>query len=99
TGASLCVCALRHGLGDSGGLAGGRATSFLYDANSNQTALVDDRGGVTRWAFDSHDRKISQTYHDGSTETFVFDLASDVVQYVDCNGSTFTNTWDPMGRK
>ncbi len=38
-------------------------------------------------------------YHDGSTEQFVFDLASDVVQFTDCNGSKFTNTWDPMGRK
>jgi len=55
--------------------------------------MVDDRGGVTRWAFDSHDRKKSMTYHDGSTETFVIDLASDVVTYTDENGSVFSNTW------
>ncbi len=82
-----------------GQIAGSIQTSWEYDANSNQTAMVDDRGGVTRWVFDSHDRKISMTYHDGSTEIFVYDLASDVVQFIDCNGSRFTNTWDPMGRK
>ncbi len=82
-----------------GQIAGSIQTSLEYDGNSNQIAMVDDRGGVTRWAFDSHDRKISQTLHDGSTEIFVYDLASDVVQYTDCNGSKFTNTWDPMSRK
>ena len=30
---------------------------------------------------------------------FVYDLASDVVTYIDENGSVFTNTWGPMGRK
>ena len=82
-----------------GQIAGSIQASFEYDGNSNQIAMVDDRGGITRWAFDSHDRKTSMTYHDGSTEQFVFDLASDVVQFTDCNGSKFTNTWDPMGRK
>jgi len=42
-----------------GQIAGSIATSFEYDGNSNQIAMVDDRGGVTRWAFDSHDRKTS----------------------------------------
>ena len=82
-----------------GQIAGSIQTSLEYDGNSNQIAMVDDRGGVTRWAFDSHDRKTSMTYHDGSTESFVYDLASDVVQFTDCNGSKFTNTWDPMNRK
>ena len=61
--------------------------------------MVDDRGGVTRWAFDSHDRKVSMTYHDGSTEIFAYNTADSVVQFTDCNGSMFTNTWDPMSRK
>ncbi len=82
-----------------GQIAGSIQTSLEYDANSNQIAMVDDRGGVTRWAFDSHDRKISMTYHDGSTEIFAYNTADNVVQFTDCNGSNFTNTWDPMGRK
>jgi YD repeat-containing protein len=38
-----------------GQIAGSIQTSFEYDGNSNQIAMVDDRGGITRWAFDSHD--------------------------------------------
>ena len=45
------------------------------------------------------DRKISETYQDGSSREFVYDLASDVVTYTDENGSVFSNTWDCMGRK
>ncbi len=82
-----------------GQIAGSIQTSLEYDANFNQIAMVDDRGGVTRWAFDSHDRKTSMTYHDGSTESFTYNTASNVVQFTDCNGSKFTNTWDPMTRK
>jgi YD repeat-containing protein len=59
-----------------GQIAGSIQTSLEYDANSNQIAMVDDRGGVTRWAFDSHDRKISMTYHDGSTEMLAYNGCS-----------------------
>ena len=38
-----------------GQIAGSIQTSFEYDGNSNQIAMVDDRGGITRWALDSHD--------------------------------------------
>ncbi len=82
-----------------GQIAGSIQTSLEYDGNSNQIAMVDDRGGVTRWAFDSHDRKTSMTYHDGSTESFTYNTASNVVQFTDCNGSKFTNTWDPRSQK
>ncbi len=56
-------------------------------------------GGDTSYACDSHDRKTAVTYHYGSIETFAFDLASDLIQYFNCNGFTFLNSWDVMGRK
>ena len=74
-------------------------TAMKYDSNGNLTQLTDDRGGDTSYAYDSHDRKTAATYHDGSAETFAFDLASDLIQYVNCNGFTFLNSWDVMGRK
>jgi|GEM_PF-4657103 len=40
------------------------------------------------------DRRVSETYQDGSSKEFVYDLASDVVTYTDENGSVFSNTWD-----
>ncbi len=61
--------------------------------------LVDSNSGTTVWAFDTLDRAVSETYQDGSIKKFSFDYANDVVEYTDCNGSVFTNTWDCMGRK
>ena len=49
---------------------------------------------MTRQAFDTLDRKISETYQDGSSREFVYDLANDVVTYTDENGSVFSNIWD-----
>ena len=74
-------------------------TQFGFDGNGNQIRLVDSNSGTTVWAFDTLDRKISETYQDGSSREFVYDSANDVVTYTDCNGSKFTNTWDPMSRK
>jgi YD repeat-containing protein len=45
------------------------------------------------------DRETVMTFHDGSTRTRVYDEANDVVTYTDENGSVFTNTYDPNGRK
>jgi RHS repeat-associated protein len=39
------------------------------------------------------------TFHDGSIRTSVYDEANDVVMYTDENGSVFSNTFDPLGRK
>ncbi|MGC9260820.1 MAG: RHS repeat-associated core domain-containing protein [Phycisphaerae bacterium] len=61
--------------------------------------MVGNRCGTTVWAFDTLDRKISETYQDGSSREFVYDLANDVVTYTDENGSVSSNTWDCMGRK
>ncbi len=33
------------------------------------------------------------------SESFTYNTASNVVQFTDCNGSKFSNTWDPMSRK
>ncbi len=69
-------------------------TQFGFDGNGNQIRLVDSNSGTTIWAFDTLDRKISETYQDGSSREFVYDLANDVVTYTDENGSVFSNTWD-----
>ena len=58
---------------------------------------MDSNSGTTVWAFDALDRGVGETYQDGSSKTFVFDYANDVVQYTDCNGSVFYNTCDCWG--
>lgn len=37
------------------------------------------------------------TFQDGSTRTSAYDLAGDVIQYTDENGSVFANTYDCLG--
>lgn len=67
-----------------------------FDGNSNLVRLVDNNGGTTVWAFDSHDRQISETYQDNSRRSYASDTANDVVSYTDANGSAFVNAWDAM---
>ena len=55
--------------------------------------------GTTTWNYDTLDRQTVMTFHDGSTRTNRLDLASDLIGYVDENGSVFANTFDVLGRK
>ncbi len=83
-------------------LPGGGAsivTTMILDGNGRQTQLIDDRGDVTLFAYDTLDREVTMTFHDGSTRTSVYDEAGDVVTFTDENGSQFTNTFDALGRK
>ncbi len=74
-------------------------TTSILDGNGRLTQLIDDRGDVTLFQFDTLDRQTTMTFHDGSTRTSVFDEAGDVVTYTDENGSVFSNTFDALGRK
>ncbi len=74
-------------------------TSMLYDGNSRVRQLVDDKGSITLWTYDSLNRQTVMTFHDGSTRVNDYDEASDVIEYTDENGSVFTNTFDAKGRK
>jgi RHS repeat-associated protein len=79
--------------------AGAIVTTLILDGNSRQTQLIDDRGNVTRWEFDTLDRETAMIFHDGSTRTSQYDEASDVVVYIDENSTRFNNTFDALSRK
>ncbi len=83
-------------------LPGGGAsvvTTLILDGNGRKTQLIDDRNDITLFAYDTMDREVTMTFHDGSTRTNVYDEADDVVTFTDENGSQFTNTFDSLGRK
>ena len=70
-------------------LPGGGAsitTTMLLNGNGRQTQLIDDRGNVTLFAYDTMDREVQMTFHDGSTRESVYDEAGDVVTFTDENG-------------
>ena len=56
-------------------------TTLILDGNGRQTQLIDDRGDITLFAYDTLDREVTMTFHDGSTRTNVYDEAGDVVTY------------------
>jgi YD repeat-containing protein len=74
-------------------------TTTFYDANSRVKRLVDDRGDVTDYEYDTLDRETVMRFHDGSTRVRVYNEASDVIRFTDENGSVFDNTFDALGRK
>ena len=81
------------------GSDGAIVTTFLLDGNGRQTQLIDDRGDITLFEYDTLDREVKMIFHDGSTRTSVYDEAGDVTSFTDENGSVFQNTFDALGRK
>ena len=81
------------------GSAGSIVTTMTFDANSRMTQLVDDNGNPTRFTYDTLDRETVMAFQDGSKRVRTYNTAGDVVSYKDENGSVFTNTFDPLGRK
>jgi len=76
----------------------GVRTLRILDANGRTSQLVDDRGATTLYTYDTLDRQVSMQFQDGSTRTTTYNAASDVVQYVDENGSVFDYVQDALGR-
>ena len=64
-------------------------TRSVYDGNARLTQLVDDRGGTTTYTYDTLDRRIVMTFHDGSTRVTEYNAAGDVIRYTDENGTKF----------
>ncbi len=81
------------------GSDGAIVTTFLLDGNGRQTQLIDDRGNITLFEYDTEDREVKMIFHDGSTRTSVYDEAGDLVTFTDENRSVFQNTFDALGRK
>ena len=71
----------------------------ILDGNGRQTQLIDDRGDITLFEYDTLDREVKMIFHDGSTRSSVYDEAGDVTGFTDENGSLFANTFDALGRK
>ena len=60
-------------------------TQMDYDKNDNLTQLTDTKGNITRWNYDTLDRSISKTFHDGTSENYNY-------QYLAANTAPTTLT-------
>ncbi|NNM87704.1 MAG: hypothetical protein HKL95_04205, partial [Phycisphaerae bacterium] len=57
---------LRAGGGGANEITNTVVTQQSFDGNGNQVRPVDNNGGTTVLAYDSHGRKITETYQDGA---------------------------------
>jgi|GEM_PF-1310882 len=73
-------------------------SASLFDANGRTLQLVDARGSVTKFEYDSADRRKQVSYHDGSTCVCTYNLAGDLATYTDANGTIGNRTFDALGR-
>ncbi len=73
--------------------------STAFDGNSRVSRLIDDRGAVTTYGYDTLDRQVTLVYNDGATLLSEYDLASDVTRFTDANGSVLESVFDPLGAK
>lgn len=80
-----------------------RRVSYSYDANYNQTSIVeaDTRSAAKRTTsrqYDANDRLTQETQPDGSTQKFTYDARGSIATQVAPNGALTKFAYDPYGR-
>jgi RHS repeat-associated protein len=72
--------------------------SQTWDDSHRLVAREDPNGNVTRYAYDSLNRPTTETFADGTTSTFEYDVHDNVVSKEDANGTILTTTYDGLER-
>lgn len=79
--------------------ADGQVTvKYVYDGNDRLTALIDDNGNTTTYAYDALDRRVLKTNADATTYIYGYDRDNNLVTVVDPNTSSITTTYDALNR-
>ncbi len=97
----LRVGGLGTGVIDTGNTAnpdGKISRLYDWDGNSRLVSETDDKGNITKYEYDSLDRRFQETYADNTTKTFTYDKDDNLIQYKDQNGSVAINTYDGINR-
>lgn len=74
------------------------ALTYVWDAGSRLSAMVDDKGQTTSFGYDALDRKIRHTFADQSAWQYVWDRDGNLRQTTDPNGTVATRTFDALNR-
>ena len=74
------------------------SVAYEFDGNSRLTAIADDNGNGTGYAYDALDRRTRQINADGTEYTFAYDRDSNLVRSVDPNGTVSSRTYDVLNR-
>ena len=69
-----------------------------YDANSRVTAVADDKGNATGYAYDNQNRLVLTTFADGTSKSIEYNADSQPIKTIDNSGTIVQNTFDGLGR-
>jgi len=73
-------------------------TTWGFDDNSRLVSHKDDGNNETTWDYNDRDLVDTETYADTGTKTYSYDLADNVVEWVDPNGTEVDLTYDDNNR-
>jgi RHS repeat-associated protein len=77
----------------------GRVSTFYgYDGNSRLVFQGDDNSNATTYTYDALNRKIQDTYADGTQNSYAYDKDHNLVTLTDQNESVFTHNYDGLNR-
>lgn len=72
--------------------------TYDWDRNSRLASETDDNGNVTAYQYDALNRKVLDTFADGTTNQYVYDRDDNIVSFTDENDSVHTNSYDGIDR-
>lgn len=69
-----------------------------YDKDSRIVAMTDDNGNRTSYDYDNLNRKVLETFADGTTNKYEYDRDHNIVKMIDENGSVIDCGYDALNR-
>lgn len=76
----------------------GEMRQFEWDANGNQSAIIDEIGRKTQWTYDAADKLTQKTYPDGSQVEYQYDPEQRLNKVTDARAISTQMAYDDLGR-
>lgn len=78
--------------------AGNDAATAVFSDNGVQNSAKDSRSKTTTRTLDGHDRIITITYADSTTESFTYDACGNITGFTNRAGASTSYTYDALNR-
>lgn len=82
----------------AGTVVGTAVVAQVWDDSDRLITREDPNGNVTTYAYDSLNRLTLETFADGTTNEFVYDVHGNTIERTDTNGTISTMTYDGLER-
>lgn len=78
--------------------AGNDAATVVFSNNGIQNSAKDSRSKTTTRTLDGHDRAVTITYPDSTTESFTYDACGNITGFTNRAGAATSYTYDALNR-